>query len=295
LPLSQFKYKEIREFSSQVIRIVEKELQNRVKHIVMTLHGINTGLDESESFLAQLAGINDAIKKIHDGNFIEKITIIDKDPLRVQRLRVILHKNLALAFGSTYAQKLTPDGSLYRIALDQGVVQADDVFASNINSKVVIRDPPRIPESISSAGIESIRKHTAFVAMALGKNEEDKAGKEDVFYLGIQPSVKNNNYLCEFIKDEAYIGDIVEHVLKKIDDADLVVADLSGNKPNVYLEVGYAWGQKRPTIFIAKEGEKLEFDIRNQKVLRYSGIRRLEASLTDEIKELKSKGILARF
>jgi len=261
----------------------------------MTLHGINTGLDESESFLAQLAGINDAIKKIHDGNFIEKITIIDKDPLRVQRLRVILHKNLALAFGSTYAQKLTPDGSLYRIALDQGVVQADDVFASNINSKVVIRDPPRIPESISSAGIESIRKHTAFVAMALGKNEEDKAGKEDVFYLGIQPSVKNNNYLCEFIKDEAYIGDIVEHVLKKIDDADLVVADLSGNKPNVYLEVGYAWGQKRPTIFIAKEGEKLEFDIRNQKVLRYSGIRRLEASLTDEIKELKSKGILARF
>jgi hypothetical protein len=42
--------------------------------------------------------------------------------------------------------------------------------------------------------------------------------------------------------------------------ATFVVGELSGSNPNVFLEIGYAWGKERPTVLIAREGEKLQFD-----------------------------------
>jgi nucleoside 2-deoxyribosyltransferase len=82
-------------------------------------------------------------------------------------------------------------------------------------------------------------------------------------------------------------------VKKKIDTAAVVIAELSGANPNVYLEVGYAWGKGRPTILLAKNEEELRFDVRDQRCLKYERIRDLEEILNRELKELKSKGFFS--
>ena len=57
-----------------------------------------------------------------------------------------------------------------------------------------------------------------------------------------------------------------------IRDATFVVADLTMERPNVYLEVGYAWGMNRPMILVAREGQRLHFDLSHHKCMFYTTI-----------------------
>jgi hypothetical protein len=46
-------------------------------------------------------------------------------------------------------------------------------------------------------------------------------------------------------------------------------ADLSDANPNVYLEVGYAWGRGRPTLLVVRDSSHLKFDVQGQRCLIY--------------------------
>ena len=74
---------------------------------------------------------------------------------------------------------------------------------------------------------------------------------------------------------------------ERIDSARLLVADLSTANPNVYLEVGYAWGKGIPTVLVARDTADLRFDVKGQRCLVYkNSIKKLEESLTKELKNL---------
>jgi hypothetical protein len=115
---------------------------------------------------------------------------------------------------------------------------------------------------------------------------------ENVFYYGIQRPAKDLGFLCERIDNESFIGGILERVKERIETAAVIIADLTDANPNVYFEIGYAWGRKRPTILLAKEQEELKFDVRGQRCLKYGIIEDLEKSLAKELRELRSKGII---
>jgi hypothetical protein len=117
---------------------------------------------------------------------------------------------------------------------------------------------------------------------------------EDVFYYGIQGPTRNLGFLCERIDNESFTGDILDRVKKRIETAAVVIADLTSANPNVYLEVGYAWGKNRPAILLAKEGEELKFDVRGQHCLKYERIKDLELSLAKELRDLKSNGTIRK-
>jgi hypothetical protein len=71
-----------------------------------------------------------------------------------------------------------------------------------------------------------------------------------------------------------------------------VIADLTNANPNVYLEVGYAWGHNKPTILIMKRDDKLKFDVQGQKCLLYNNIKHLEEILTKELLALRMDGVI---
>jgi nucleoside 2-deoxyribosyltransferase len=78
----------------------------------------------------------------------------------------------------------------------------------------------------------------------------------------------------------------------RIKTADVVIAELSGANPNVFLEIGYAWGKGRPTILLAKSSEELRFDVRGQRVLKYENLVELRKALRKELKELKKQQLI---
>ena len=116
-------------------------------------------------------------------------------------------------------------------------------------------------------------KRFAFVAMPFAEEFED------VYQFGIYGAVRRCGYICEKVDQAAYAGSIVERITEGIRNATFVVADLSLERPNVYLEVGFAWGLNRPVILVAREGQKLHFDLAHHKCLFYKTIGKLSENL----------------
>lgn len=86
--------------------------------------------------------------------------------------------------------------------------------------------------SLTSAGFTSKSKSYVFIAMPFQKETEI------VFYFGIQDPTHTAGFLCQRIDKEAFIGEIMDQVKNKIESADVVIAELTGSNPNIYLEVG---------------------------------------------------------
>jgi len=122
-----------------------------------------------------------------------------------------------------------------------------------------------------------------FVAMPFSQD------MDDVYFYGIQKPVIDEGYVCERIDLTSFTGGILDQIKKRIETASLVIAELSGANPNVYLEVGYAWGKNCPTVLLVKKSENLPFDVKSQRCLKYERIIDLEKSLKKELKALKSK------
>lgn len=75
-------------------------------------------------------------------------------------------------------------------------------------------------------------------------------------------------------------------ISKMIEDASLVIVDISKDNPNVFFEFGIAYQLKKPIIILCKKSEwkkvrkeKLPFDIQGREMLRYKGNKDLRVQL----------------
>lgn len=262
-----FNYQRIQEFASQVLQTLAN-IAPITRHLAMTIHGANFGLDEIEAFLAQFKGYLDALQSGQFPPNLEKITIIDKNLQRVKRLREAFEEN----FSNAHFISQTKERWTYRLDKQQlNINFKSNQWSSKVSEK---------------AGIASEVKPHVFVAMPFKKD------MDDVFYYGIQQPARAAGFICERVDQEAFTGDILDQVKRKIETAAVVIAELTGANPNVYLEVGYAWGKRRPTLLLVKNEQELRFDVRGQRCLQYERIKDLEELLNKELNDLKSKGFI---
>lgn len=254
VPLRYFEYAEIREFARRAVASARGDGATAT-HLGMTMHGVNTGLDEAEAFTAQLAGLLDALRRREWPEELTTVTIFERDEKRARRIGPILERVLPREIGEQTARaSAKPGGS----------------------------------EEIESAGLGSRSKPHVFVAMQFGTDTDD------IYHYGIQSAVRSSGLLCERIDAVAFTGDILTQIKSRIDSAALVVADLSAANPNVYLEVGYAWGRGIPTVLLARNANELRFDVQSQRCVLYSSIRDLEAKLTAELRHILSRNPVSR-
>jgi len=99
----------------------------------------------------------------------------------------------------------------------------------------------------------------------------------DNVLLAIRLAVKKMNdelgedyYICERIDEIKDIIRIDEQIEKKIQQSIIVIADVSEDSANVYYEMGFARGIGTNVIPIARQGSKLQFDIKTIRTEFYS-------------------------
>ena len=142
------------------------------------------------------------------------------------------------------------------------------------------------PEPKTTSTIErqrSVKRNTAFVIMPI---DPSKPELEDVLV-----AIKE---VCGAFEVKAYRADEIEHqdritnvILDEIRDCDVLIADLTHERPNVYYEVGYAHALNKKPILYRRQGTRLHFDLSVHNVPEYRNItelrellrRRLEAIL----------------
>jgi hypothetical protein len=216
------------------------------KTVIVTVHGPGYGLDETEAFTSEIAGFLDAIRSGDVPDALELIQVVERNEGRAARLQDQL---------STLLLGTSP------------TVQTD-------------RENDAVAERLRSVGYASASKRHVFVAMPFADE------MEDVFHYGIQNAVNSVGWLCERADLSAFTGDVMEWVQNRIKTASLVIADLSGANPNVYLELGFAWGCGTPAVLLARDSNELRFDVRGQRCLLYKSIKDLEGKLSSELGQL---------
>jgi len=84
--------------------------------------------------------------------------------------------------------------------------------------------------------------------------------------------------------DEQFIqGDILQHILKLICKAAVVIANIEGRNSNVFYELGLAHAMDKSTLLISKTVEELPIDIKSKKIIVYKQRRELKEKLKDEL------------
>jgi len=139
-------------------------------------------------------------------------------------------------------------------------------------------------------------KKKCFVLMPFRVKEMDKPRYpnpnhwDDVYQGLIQCAVKGARLICE--RDDEDIGTrlIIVNILKKIEEADLILCDLSSFNPNVFLELGWALRCDKPYILIKDDLTTYTFDLNQVYIFNYShslqpsGLEKERKALTHMIK-----------
>lgn len=118
----------------------------------------------------------------------------------------------------------------------------------------------------------------AFVLMPF-----DKAF-DDIYKLGIKETATTLGILAERVDEQFYQEGILERIYRQIELADLIVADMTGQNPNVFYEVGYAHAKGKRCILLTQKAEDIPFDLKHHRHIVYgTSIGDLRTQLAEEM------------
>jgi len=128
----------------------------------------------------------------------------------------------------------------------------------------------------------SHRKLKCFIVMPFGDSD-----LQVVYEDFVRPTVENVGLECERGDDVFGSNVIMDDILRSIESADLVLADLSRRNANVFYEVGICHALQKPVLLLAQSIDDVPFDLRHRRVLLYDysarGCKRLERALPDNL------------
>ncbi len=249
--LRDFRYKEMTQFARRAIEIIyEKRLP--VRRLTTTVHGAGYGLDVAEALRSMIFGFQQGLAASPLPQ-LEKITFVERNARRCELLQSLLE---GVEIVSAPRSALPGQPASAAATLNVG----------------------------TTAAAEPTKRKNVFVAMPFVDDFED------VWQFGVYSTIRKCGYICEKVDESLFAGDIVERIMDGIRGAEFVIADLSLEKPNVYLEVGYAWGMNKKVLLVAREGQRLHFDVSHHKCLFYKTIGKLAESLEKTVLEMFGRG-----
>lgn len=112
--------------------------------------------------------------------------------------------------------------------------------------------------------LEALVSPTAFVVRLLNQNHADYDDVQNFFDTVVKPIIEDElGYKLTVVDGEQKYDHacIDQEIFTKLHRSRIVLADITGLRPNCFLELGYALGRSLPTMLLAKEGTELPFDI----------------------------------
>ncbi|MFC5453705.1 hypothetical protein [Prosthecobacter fluviatilis] len=129
------------------------------------------------------------------------------------------------------------------------------------------------------------KPNTAFIMMWMDKTESSLEDVRDA----VQETFGEFDIRAVRADDIEHDGVISQRVLEEIRTSEFLFADLTGTRPNVYYEVGYAHALGKRVILFRKRETKLHFDLAGYNCPEYENLRDLKEKLRKRLSSLTNK------
>lgn len=109
----------------------------------------------------------------------------------------------------------------------------------------------------------------------------------EVYDLAIKPACAGAGAECSRVDEQIFLSSILERIYSEIARADLIVAEMSGRRENVFYEAGYAHGLGKRVILTTQNSEDIPFDLMHFPHIVYGGdLTRLKTELQQKLRYL---------
>jgi hypothetical protein len=126
------------------------------------------------------------------------------------------------------------------------------------------RKPPEGRVEVLIRLIQNLTPPTAFFICLMNREHENFEGVKNYYDSVVKPVMEQEIGYRMVIVDgsQGYENaNINQEVFNRLHKSRIVITDLTGSRPNCFLELGYALGRGLPTMILAKQGTELPFDI----------------------------------
>jgi hypothetical protein len=112
--------------------------------------------------------------------------------------------------------------------------------------------------------LEVLERPTAFAVRLLNPERPDYVAVEEFFEIVVKPVIEDEyGYRLTVVDGKQAVEEsrIDQDIFSKLRRSGLVIADLTGERPNCFLELGYALGRSARAVVTFQEGTKTPFDV----------------------------------
>lgn len=135
----------------------------------------------------------------------------------------------------------------------------------------------------------------AFIISPIGKEESPERRWADQLRKHVIDRALADVGLTSYRSDDdATPGSITPQMIRRLVDAPVVVADLTGRNPNCYYELGVAHAFGRPTVTLVSQITQLPFDVKDLRMIEVLREESETLKLGAEEAELASSALAAQ-
>jgi len=144
--------------------------------------------------------------------------------------------------------------------------QVDDLNAQTWINRIHFTERTSVPDCVEKVVtlLEALTPPRAFVVRLLDPTDPEFADVQEFFSSVVKPVVEGELGYRVAVIDSQHSHQqprIDQEIFHTLHRSSVVLADITGERPNCYLELGYALGRGLPTIVMAKERSKRHFDL----------------------------------
>jgi hypothetical protein len=201
---------------------------------------------------------------------------------RFQEFGITVHHDEDIVLGVTPAHQSDDE----RISLQQ----ARTIFTERYRRTNEVIDllavrRPRLEAFTTNPQTTSYRPNTAFIMMWINPDQPELDDVRDT----VREVFQEFGIIAVRADEIEHEEGITDKIMDEIKTSEFLFADLTGERPSVYYEIGYAHALNRRVMLYRKKGAKIHFDIAHRNVPDYENLGDLRTKLRKRLVQHTNK------